>query len=186
MRSRKVKIWVAVLALVVLLAAGTGAVHAYLKVTTRSQNQFASAPSPKPSVDLVTEETGQTRTATASVTVPDVGYPVYLRMAVVVNWIKDGEICSPPDDATYTVRLESGWKTDGTFYYYNSAISVTPDETIVIPAVVVEYDALDGYDIQVQTICQTIQAVGSTDEGEPRSAIYDAWGVTEEWLTSNS
>lgn len=172
MNSRKINILAAVLiASVLLLMASIGTVYAYLSATAEGPTDtFIPAISTDPSVSV----TSQTATATASVTVPSAGYPVYVRAAVVVNWTKDGAICATPKDATYSVDAD-GWTKIDHFYYYNSAIDASND-VVLQNTITVIYTEVDGYEVQVQVIAQTIQAVGTVDNGEI-SAVEDAWGV---------
>lgn len=173
MNSRKINILAAVLiASVLLLTASIGTVYAYLSAKDVHTDTFAPATSIDPSV-IVTSQTG---TATASVTVPNAGYPVYVRAAVVVNWInkENGKICATPDGAQYLVSTD-GWKENGNFYYYNSAIDASND-VVLQNTITVTYTEVDGYEVQVQVIAQTIQAVGTVDNGT-NTAVFDAWGV---------
>jgi hypothetical protein len=103
------------------------------------------------------------------VDVPAVGYKVYVRAIVVVNWIKDEAICATPDGASYVVTA-NGWTKQGDFYYYNQAVDSLEDSFEVT------YDKKPGYDVQVQVVCQTVQAVGTDDE-DSKTAVEDAWGV---------
>lgn len=168
MNSRKVNILAAVLiSSILLLTAGIGTVYAYLSAVTADEyiNTFTPAISSNP--DVTVNKTSQK--ATASVSVPDAGYPVYVRAAVVVNWTKDGRICATPNGASYSVA-DPNWMKNGDFYYYNSAINTLDDEFEVT------YTDVDGYVVQVQVIVQTIQAVGTVDDGTD-TAVFDAWGV---------
>lgn len=177
MNSRKINILAAVLiASVLLLTASIGTVYAYLSAKDVHTDTFAPATSIDPSV-VVTSQTG---TATASVTVPNAGYPVYVRAAVVVNWInkENGKICATPKDATYSVDADGWTKPDEPdelddfyYYYYNLKVNSLESEFKVT------YTEVYGYDVQVQVIAQTIQAVGTVDNGTNNTAVFDAWGV---------
>ena len=167
MPSRKVKISAAVvLTFAILLTVGFGAVYAYLSAADSSTNTFTPADSLDPSVSVSTSSSQ----VTASVTVTDAGYPVYVRAVVVVNWIKDGQICATPAGASYMVRTQNDWRKVGDFYYYTSAVTGLSD------TIEVDYTTVDGYTVQAQVICQTIQAVGTTDD-DSATAVFDAWGV---------
>lgn len=172
MNSRKVNIVVAVLvSSVLLLTAGVGAVYAFLSAASESHTDtLAPAVTKNPDVSISETVTLPPGKATAAVTVPDAGYPVYVRAVVVVNWIKDGQICATPVDASYGVTAQN-WTKNGDFYYYKTAVNQLNDE------IEVTYTEKPGYGVQVQVICQTIQAVGTEDEGSD-TAVFDAWGVT--------
>lgn len=170
MNSRKFNIGAAMLiSFALLLAAGIGSVYAYLSATADGPTdsfQIANTQNPQVSVAVTQEQS----IATASVHVPLAEYKVYVRAIVVVNWIKDGAICATPDGASYVVTA-NGWTqhSDG-FYYYNQAVDSLSDSFEVT------YDKKPGYDVQVQVVCQTVQAVGTADEGTD-SAVFNAWGV---------
>jgi hypothetical protein len=166
MSSRKINIWVLILISVLLLSAGVGSVYAYLSVTDSHTETFVTAGSEDPQVSVSASQTS----AKATVSVPDAGYPVYVRAIVVVNWTNDGQICATPDGAEYEVKSDPGWIEKNGFYYYVNAIDSLNDE------IEVTYTKVDGYDIKVQVICQTVQAVGTVD-GSDVTAAFDAWGA---------
>ena len=172
MNSRKFNIGAAMLiSFVLLLAAGIGSVYAYLSAKADGPHHtFTIAGTQNPEVSVsVTQEQPSESIATASVDVPSAGYEVYVRAIVVVNWIKDGAICATPDGASYEVTADR-WTQHGDFYYYNQAVDS------LIDSFEVTYSNIDGYDVQVQVICQTIQAVGTVD-GDTDAAVFEAWDV---------
>lgn len=167
MNSRKVNIWVLMLIFVLLLSAGIGTVYAYLSVGDSHTETIVTEKSEDPGVSV----SASSESAKATVSVPEAGYPVYVRVAVVVNWTKDGQICATPDGAEFEVKPDTNWIENGGLYYYKSAIDSLSDE------IEVTYTDVTGYEIKVQVICQTIQAVGTVDGGNT-TAIFDAWGVS--------
>ena len=171
MKSKKFNILVTVLvSSVLLLSACIGTVYAYLSASAAGPtDSFQIAGSKNPEVVIQKQPTESI--ATASVTVPDAGYKVYVRAIVVVNWVNDGQICATPAGALYEVTTAAGWtlQHDG-FYYYNQAVDSLNDSFKVT------YNNIDGYDVQVQVICQTIQAVGTVD-GDTDAAVFEAWDV---------
>lgn len=176
MKSKKFNILVTVLiSSVLLLSACIGTVYAYLSASAAGPTdsfQIAGSKNPKVSVSVTQEQPTQS-IATASVTVPSAGYEVYVRAIVVVNWVNNGQICATPNGASYKVTTAAGWELRNGFYYYKQAVDHLNDND----SFKVTYNNIDGYDVQVQVICQTIQARGTTDEGTA-SAVFDAWGVS--------
>ena len=174
MKSKKFNILVTVLiSSVLLLSACIGTVYAYLSASAAGPTdsfQIAASKNPEVSVS-VTQEQPTESIATASVTVPSAGYKVYVRAIVVVNWVNNGQICATPDGASYEVTADNWTPRGDGFYYYNQAVYSLNDSFKVT------YRNIDGYDVQVQVICQTIQADGTTDVGTD-SAVFDAWGVS--------
>jgi hypothetical protein len=172
MKSKKFNILVTVLiSSVLLLSACIGTVYAYLSASADGPTdsfQIAGSKNPKVSVSVTQEQPTQS-IATASVTVPSAGYKVYVRAIVVVNWVNNGQICATPDGASYEVTAD-GWELHDDFYYYTQAVDSLSDSFKVT------YSNIDGYDVQVQVICQTIQAVGTVDGGTD-AAVFEAWDV---------
>ena len=168
MKSKKFNILVTVLiSSVLLLSACIGTVYAYLSASAVGPTdsfQIADSKNPEVSVSVTQEQP----IATASVTVPSAGYKVYVRAIVVVNWVNNDQICATPYGASYKVTA-AGWTLSDDFYYYNQAVDSLNDSFKVT------YNNIDGYDVRVQVICQTIQADGTTDVGTD-SAVFDAWG----------
>lgn len=167
MKSKKFNILVTVLIpSVLLLSACIGTVYAYLSASAVGPTdsfQIADSKNPEVSVSVtqdVTQEQPTQSIATASVTVPSAGYEVYVRAIVVVNWVNNGQICATPNGASYKVTTAAGWELRNGFYYYKQAVDHLNDND----SFKVTYNNIDGYDVQVQVICQTIQAVGTTDE----------------------
>ena len=169
MKSKKFNILVTVLiSSVLLLSVCIGTVYAYLSASAAGPtDSFQIAGSLDHEVVIQKQPTKSIATAY----VPDAGYKVYVRAIVVVNWVNDGQICATPDGASYEVTTAAGWTPRGDgFYYYNQAVDSLNDSFEVT------YNNKDGYDVQVQVICQTIQAVGTVDGGAD-AAVFEAWGV---------
>lgn len=171
MRSQKLKIWTAVLIVLVLLAAGTGGVYAYLSANSGPvSNTFTPETPVTPSAAVSTTGAGQTYNVT--VNVPDAGYAVYVRAAVVVTWQKDGQIYGQAP--VYTVS-GANWFKHGDFYYYKLPVSSSAPLNLEVN-VTSSTPPAEGYKIHVEVISQTIQAVGTVDGGTT-PAVTDAWGV---------
>ncbi len=100
---------------------------------------------------------------------------VYVRVAIVANWVKDGQIIAPwagtiNHDRTY-------WTLEGNYYYYNGVLEAgtesnpTYTENLLKSAVTyTENDVpVTGAHLEMTVIHQSIQA-------EPTSAVESAWG----------
>ena len=165
--QKQKNISIIILLLIALLSAATGGVVAYLSASTGSlKNEFERAADPI----VITKEDN-------SIEVKDSGYAVYLRAAVVVNWINNDHILAeiPKEGVDYTITLGDGWKEIGSFYYYKSAIS---SDTTTSPVVQIEeITNKKGYELEASVSAQIVQAVGTTDV-ENKAAVEDAWGVT--------
>lgn len=88
---------------------------------------------------------------------------VYIRAAVVVNWVKDGKIHW--DAPTFTVS-GNGWTGADGFYYYGS--QVAPDGETAPFTVTLTSENLSDYDLQIEVVAEAIQAAAD--------AKTAAWG----------
>lgn len=119
-----------------------------------------------------------------SVKVEDKGYPVYVRAYVIITWqmIVKGE---PVDHWTqpivgedYTIDYnEDGWQKVGMFYYYNKPVASGGTTASFINSCVLLTIANmpEGYSFNVEVIVQTIQAIGTGDNGE--FGWREAWNL---------
>lgn len=174
MRSQKLKIWAAVLTILVLLVAGTGGVYAYLSASSGPvSNTFTPEMTVDPSATIATTGVGQTYNVT--VNVPDAGYAVYVRAAVVVTWKNGNQIFSQMPEYTVTFS-DVNWFEDDGFYYYKLPVPSSAPLNLEVN-VASSTPPAEGYKIHVEVISQTIQAVGTVDGGQT-PAVTDAWKVT--------
>lgn len=104
---------------------------------------------------------------------------VYIRAAVVVNWVDDNGTpedksddvilsTSPVAGTDYTLSTATGWTqgSDG-FYYYLSKVPPTT-ESITLLNGVTQNKTKDGYTLRVQVLSSAIQAT-------PTEAVVGAW-----------
>lgn len=167
MRSRKLKIWAAMLTALALVIAATGAVYGYLSAQSGPvTNTFTPETEEKPSI-----------TNDYKVSVGNTGYDVYVRAAVVVTW-KDGSGNVYAEMPTYTVPLGTDWfEHDGFYYYTNKVASGDSTTDLLTNTISATSAAPSGYSLHVEIIAQTIQALGTTDGNAPIPAVQDAWGI---------
>lgn len=165
-----------ILLVLAIIGATIGGVTAYLSLSSgQVTNQFDDASHP---VVAVNHDN--------SITVQDMGYAVYLRAMVVVNWKNtSGGILAemPVENTDYFLSLGDRWKIIDGFYYYTSKIQEnTTTEPVVTIASKTEKE---GYQLEVTVVAQTVQAIGQTDANPPVDAVEDAWGVTAEQITGS-
>ena len=117
------------------------------------------------------------------IAVEDKGYPVYVRVAIIITWQnEDGDVLFPQPikDEDYTIDInESSWKSVGGFYYFTSPLVSGETDVLINSCALIEggdADLPDGYVLNVEIIAQTVQAIGSTDNGNV-PAWRDAWGI---------
>lgn len=97
--------------------------------------------------------------------------PVYVRVAVVGNWVDvDGKIVAP---WTLTSYNTADWVLGpGNFYYYNGVLAVGSTTPNLLSAAIAEENKPSGADrLEVTVVHQSVQA-------EPADAVTQAWGWT--------
>lgn len=155
--------------LAVMLALPVSGTMAYLVVGTGELvNTFTPV-----QVDTVINETvvkGSKSAIKVENKVDEKNIPVYVRVAVVGNWVNEsGQIVAP-----WTApACASGWTKAGDgFYYYNSVLQVGAETSELFSAAITEEGKPDGADHLVVTVVhQSVQA-------EPANAVTQAWGWT--------
>ncbi len=175
MKSRHLKYPIIAAAVLVLMVSSVLAL--YKKQTDTVENTFTAAVS---AIPVITEEFSGSLKEDVCIRIPDEGYPVYIRCAVVVSWKDaDGNLHSeiPVPDTDYLLETGEDWtlQTDG-FYYYRTPVQ-EGETTPLIKTCKPLGDAPNaGYQLSVEILSQTMQAVGSSDdEGIP--AHQDGWGI---------
>lgn len=181
MRSRKLKIWAAALAAFALTLSMVGGVYAYLKNSAEDsvENTFTPDTETDPSFSQ------------SAVDVGTLDYAVYVRAVIVVTWQKTVEGAvhvygqMPVKGTDYTIGINTAkWFEVGGFYYYRERVdSKEPNVAVLTEALIASVEEkLDankpaGYELHVEIIAQTIQAVGGTDVDDT-PAVTDAWGIS--------
>ena len=167
--------------LIALLAAAsltTGTVAAYLAVAS---NEIKNTFSAEDQVDPTVSETfSGTKKENVYVQVGDPGYAVYVRAAIVVTWKNsDDQVWSAaPQPEEYSLTIGEGWKkgADGFYYHLAPVPSGESTEVLIKECSPIAQAPESGYTLSVEIMTQTIQALGTTDDGEI-PAVQDAWGV---------
>ena len=129
----------------------------------------------------------------------DFGYPVYVRVKVLITWKSEsGNVLYLDPEASYTddegefvekdyeVTYGADWTKIGDYYYYlgsnddslNGVVKSNGLTTALITSLEDNKTKLpyDGYDLNVEIIVQTVQAVGYTDD-DFLTACEDAWNL---------
>jgi len=171
----KRRLWPAwLLIAVIVLAASFGGVAAYLSTTAGPvTNEFDIAGEQDPTVEGYV------------VSVPaDLGYSVYVRAAVIVNWkAENGDVLAqaPVQGADYSITMnETDWFEYRGFWYCRAAVAPGGSTATLIGDLTVATEQ-SGYTLTAELAAQTIQALGSTDVADPYSdgtpAVTEAWKV---------
>lgn len=163
-------------------ALSVGSVYAYLKLMSGTATNTLSPAVP---VDPTINESFDGKTKTnVSVSVGDTGYSVYLRCAILANWVSttdptDVNAIAPIAGVDYQINLNTvDWILGpDRFYYHKSALnSGETGEVLIYTCSPIEAKVPSGYRLEVKVHAQTIQALGSTDaDGTP--AVQSAWKV---------
>lgn len=145
---------------IILAVAAIGATLAFIIVQTNPiENTF---PPPNLSINIIEGNNIKN----------DGDVPVYVRAAVVVNWV-DGEgaiLSEQPTAGDYTLTIANGWVkgADG-FYYHTAPLASQAQETLITTAT--QNTTKAGYTLRVQVLASGIQTT-------PTEAVQNSWGVT--------
>lgn len=150
----------------------------YIKQTNKLVNTFAPADSTPPQIEETFENNVKKDVA---VSVGNTGYPVYVRVEVVVSWKNEAEglvyFQAPVEGEDYTlVRGDSQkWveeKTDGkhTYYYYTQPVNSGETTDILIKTCEQIGEAPEGYILSVNIVAQILRA-------DEYPTYRDAWGL---------
>lgn len=164
------KTLVLLIAAAMLLTMSVGSTAALLQVSSDPvENVFMAV-----KVDTKINETF-TSAGKSSITVEnkqaDDNMDVYVRAAVVGNWVKGGKIVEEwtlTDDYINTTDWDIGG--DG-FYYYRRVLSVGASTENLLAKTITQATREDDATLEVTVVHQAIQYM-------PTSAVTQAWGVT--------
>lgn len=177
--------YILLIAFVVISAVAVPLSARYLKQTEELNNSFQHIDRSQPEIS---ESFNGEEKKDVLVTVGDTGYPVYVRVAIVITWKDEDDVVNfkkPKRDTDYLLELLlEDWEynaADG-YYYYKKAVESNGQTTVLIQSCkqLSGAEAPDGCTLSVEIIAQTVQAVGSTDvSGKPTEpgipAYKDAW-----------
>lgn len=170
MKNNKKKSILLLITIAALLLAAVGGTVAYLVTSTDPVvNTFTPA-----SVDTEIDETFEDNVKSSIKVINNGNIPVYVRVAVVGNWVKDGKVV---DSWTPGFTVGEDWDEGGDGYYYytkpvEAKVGDTPGVTTDLLGSSIEAaPRADGTILEVTVIQQSIQA-------EPTSVVVDEWGVT--------
>ena len=124
---------------------------------------------------------GEVRVEDGRAVVGDIGYSVFVRAAVVVNWKDaDGNILAKNAEYSkdYTFGSDSGWfKADDGYYYYENAVESGGETSSLASGFTTLSQAPEGYTLSVDLSAEVIQMAGSTDDDDTPT-VTDVWGCT--------
>lgn len=149
----------------------------YKKQTDTVENTFAAADT---AIPVITEEFSGDLKEDVCIRIEDKGYPVYIRCAVVVCWKDaDGNLHSriPVPDTDYLLEIGGDWtlRADG-LYYYKDPVQAGETSPLINTCKPLADPPETGYQLSVEILSQTIQAVGSSDDTDI-PAHQDGWGI---------
>lgn len=181
MAPRKQKCLATVLIALALLAVTTGGVFAYLVAEEASlTNILQKDQELKPTI---TETVTNNVKTDVAVNVGNPGYAVYVRAAILINWVDESgnvRATAPVKGTDYEISLnESDWfynPADG-FYYHRAMVTSGNNTAALINSCQMIGTAPAGYHLNVEIVAQTIQALGTTDDDTSIPAVQDAWGI---------
>ena len=182
-RPKGISLITMVLIAILIISLSAGSVVAWLSITDgQVENSFVPDEDPVPTITETFDD--DKVKSNVAVDVGDTGYAVYVRAAIVVNWknAEDGNVLGQKpvlnDDYILTLN-ETDWFYEDGFYYHKAMVNTGGSTTNLITTCQLK-DGItppQGYDLNVEIIAQTIQALGTTDTGDT-PAVTDAWKVT--------
>ena len=125
-----------------------------------------------------------------SVKVPNKGYAVYVRAAIVVNWKTGdgtkilGDVPLSGVDYNLTLNTTNWFKAPDGFYYHKAMVTPPADGDGYTQTLIEKFETVtnsvmyegETYFLNIDIVSQTIQALGTTDVGDI-PAVEDAWGI---------
>lgn len=216
--------------LIALIVALTAAIAVptlayYIRSSNTVDRPFEPSISDNPAVKFTVTQDDRT-ISYVTITVPDLGYPIYVRVKILVTWqrakcdcseecekadcadCENADLCekhnpsvyfeNPILNTHYTWESGSNWVQQGDYYYYTKPLKSDgndrdKDSVITVPesespvnnfelkenARPVNPDDPDDWQLNVEILVQTVQAVGHTDgdDDDTMPALKDAWGV---------
>ena len=165
--ANKRRVFIVSLVVVLVLLATVGTTLAFLAMKTQSvKNVFAP-------VTISCEVQDGYKIANTG------DYSAYIRAAVAVNFLKDGDTTTvhgiaPVKNTDYTITFNSSeWLLgDDGFYYYKTPINANTKTTALITSFVPAANIVtpDGYKLSAQIIAEAIQS-------NPKSTVSTYWNV---------
>lgn len=187
MRKQKYRIIIPIV--LIIIGTITGLVVAkYIGSSNKVGNFFVAAEYNTPVINetVKTDTDGFMYKTDVSMTAEDKEYPVYVRAAIIVTWQdSNGNVYGHQlvEGTDYTLEYnDTDWEynsADG-YYYFKSAVASGASTFPLIRAdqkLKQIKTAPTGYEMNIEILAQTIQAVGNTDTDSSVTAVYDAWGV---------
>lgn len=178
MNPRKKNLLAAVLIAVLVLCATAGTVYAYLSTASGpAANTFTPD---APTDPTISETFNNLVKSDVKVEVGDPGYAVYVRAVIVVTWEdEDGNVYAqtPVQGTDYIITIGENWFKKNGYYYYTDMVNSGGSTAELITNCYQSATAPTGYQLHVEIISQTIQALGTTDDRDT-PAVTDAWDVT--------
>lgn len=162
---------IALIALVAILTCAVGGTVAWLVASTAPiTNTFTPG---SVTCQINEELNGNTK---SNVTVTNTGnVDAYIRAAIVINLVDgDGNVYAqtPVAGTDYTLKLGTGWKKIGDYYYYNGVVAPGVATANLIDTCT-EKNVPSGLHLQVTILAEAIQAEGGNGT---QSAAKNAWG----------
>lgn len=150
--------------LVIVLSVSGGGSWAYLKTGPEMvTNAFQPA-----YVDTEIDEVFSGSSKTSIVVKNKSNIAVFIRVALIGNWVKDGNIIEPWDG---TVMPRDGWVQHGNYYYFTAAVEAGEETNNLLRTAIEQNGSRsDGAVLHIDVLQQGIQA-------EPASLVQEVWKV---------
>ena len=111
----------------------------------------------------------------------DIGYSVYVRAAVIVNWKDEGGNIlarNAKEGADYSFAFGPGWfKADDGWYYYSYPVESEGETSLLISDFTAIAEGSEGSSLSADISAEIIQQAGLTDDEEVPT-VTAVWGCT--------
>lgn len=181
-RSKGIPFFGWILLAVLILSLSAGSVVAWLSLSgDHVSNSLTRDADQNP---VISEDFKNNIKKNVCVSVGDTGHAVYVRATILVNWKneRDGNVLAyaPVLGTDYTLDMnETDWFLKDGFYYHRALVNSQGSTETLINACQLKNGVIPpaDYELNVEIIAQTIQALGTTDM-ENKPAAEAAWGIT--------
>lgn len=162
----RIKISLTAILVVILLTFAVSGTIAWLQDSTEKVENVFTPTKVETDIDEPGWEDGNT--VKSEVVVKNTGsIPVYVRVAVIGNWVKDGKIV---ESWSVGDNIASDWIQIGDYYYYKNQLENGATTANLLKNSITASPREDGAHLEVTVVHQSIQA-------EPTSVASREWNV---------
>lgn len=173
MKNNRMKLLALLISVTMLLTIAVSGTVAFLADNSGPvENVFTPA---KVDTEITEEFDGNTKTTVIISNAAD-SIDVYVRVAVIGNWVKDGKVVGAwtpsSDNYPFNTADADDWFVSGNYYYYKYVVAPRTATTNLLNSNGISTSTReDGAHLEITVVHQSIQA-------QPKTAVTEAWGET--------